>query len=76
MLLGAGRATKESTINPAAGIVLLKKPGDEVKAGEPIIVLHADDENLFQNSVKELDKAVIISVKKPQNANLIMDIIE
>ena len=54
----------------------MKKPGDEVKAGEPIIVLHADDENLFQNSVKELDKAVIISVKKPQNANLIMDIIE
>ena len=76
MLLGAGRATKDSVINPAAGIVLLKKPGDEVKSGEPIIVLHADHEDLFQDSIDELDKAVIISTKKPQNTNLIMDIIQ
>lgn len=31
MLLGAGRANKESSIDHAAGIVLLKKPGDRVE---------------------------------------------
>ncbi|HYK72721.1 MAG TPA: pyrimidine-nucleoside phosphorylase, partial [Pseudoneobacillus sp.] len=34
MLLGAGRATKESTIDLAVGLVLRKKIGDQVKKGE------------------------------------------
>ena len=36
MWLGAGRATKESTIDLAVGLVLKKKIGDEVKKGESI----------------------------------------
>lgn len=76
MLLGAGRATKESIIDPAAGIVLLKKPGDDVKSGEPIIVLHANDEKLFEDAVKQLDEAVIISPNKPEPVPLIIDIIQ
>ena len=76
MLLGAGRATKESIIDAAAGIVLLKKPGHEVKSGEPIILLHANDEDLFANAIREVDKAVIISMEKPKEHNLILDIIQ
>ncbi len=40
MLLGAGRATKESEIDLAAGIVLEKKPGDRVETGDTLAVLH------------------------------------
>ncbi|GIQ69400.1 hypothetical protein XYCOK13_22240 [Xylanibacillus composti] len=40
MLLGAGRATKESAIDLAAGILLQKKPGDHVEAGEALAILH------------------------------------
>lgn len=40
MLLGAGRATKESEIDLAAGVMLEKKPGDQVAAGETLAVLH------------------------------------
>lgn len=76
MLLGAGRATKESLIDPAAGIVLLKKPGDVVKAGEPIIILHANDESLFEDSIRELDQAVRISAEIPSSTPLIIDIIQ
>ena len=75
MLLGAGRATKESIINPAAGIVLLKKTGDVVKKGEPIMVLHADESTLFENAIKELDSAVVISDDKPDSLPLIIEII-
>ncbi len=41
MALGAGRETRDSSIDPAAGIVLEKKIGDRVKKGEPIAVIHA-----------------------------------
>lgn len=36
VLLGAGRLTKEDAIDPAAGILLHKKTGDPVRAGESI----------------------------------------
>ena len=42
MMLGAGRETKESEINLAAGVVLHKKVGDPVSAGEVLAVLHTD----------------------------------
>lgn len=76
MLLGAGRATKESSIDPAAGIVLIKKPGERVEAGEPLMILHANSESLFEDSIKVLNDAVRISSSQPDNPPLIIDIIE
>ncbi|NLM74183.1 MAG: pyrimidine-nucleoside phosphorylase [Clostridiaceae bacterium] len=76
MLLGAGRATKESTIDPAAGIVLLKKPGDKVSRGEPVLVLHANQADLFDASVREIERAVVISPDKPEMPPLILDMVE
>ncbi|MCM3760337.1 pyrimidine-nucleoside phosphorylase [Alkalihalobacillus oceani] len=46
MLLGAGRATKESTIDLAVGIELEKKIGDDVKRGETIATLHANQQDV------------------------------
>jgi pyrimidine-nucleoside phosphorylase len=40
MMLGAGRETKESVIDLSAGIVLHKKVGDPVRAGETLAELH------------------------------------
>ncbi len=42
MMLGAGRETKDATINLAAGITLNKKVGDPVGTGEVLAVLHTD----------------------------------
>lgn len=41
MSIGAGRATKEAAIDHAVGIVLAKKIGDRVEAGDTLAVLHA-----------------------------------
>ncbi len=46
MLLGAGRATKESEIDLAVGLMLNKKVGDAVKAGESLVTIHANRENV------------------------------
>ena len=76
MLLGAGRATKESVIDPSAGIVLLKKTGDQVSEGEPLMVLHSNDATLFDPALQVLDSAVTISGDKPEPVPLIIDIVE
>ena len=44
--LGAGRIKKEDSIDFAAGIIMHKKLGDAVKAGEPICTLYADDDKM------------------------------
>jgi pyrimidine-nucleoside phosphorylase len=46
MLLGAGRATKESQIDLAVGLVLNKKVGDSVKKGESLVTIHSNQENV------------------------------
>lgn len=46
MMLGAGRATKESEIDLAVGIVLHKKVGDAVKKGEVLLTIHTNKEEV------------------------------
>ncbi len=41
--LGAGRTTKADAIDHAVGIVLAHKVGDTVEAGEPLLIVHAQD---------------------------------
>ena len=41
--LGAGRARKEDAVDPKAGVVLNKRPGEPVEAGEPLATLYASD---------------------------------
>lgn len=55
MLLGAGRATKEATIDLAVGIELKKKIGDYVNEGEAIAIIHSNDEKV--EAVIEIVKA-------------------
>ncbi|MGG1573755.1 pyrimidine-nucleoside phosphorylase [Fictibacillus sp. NRS-1165] len=46
MLLGAGRATKESQIDLAVGLMLKKKVGEPVAAGEPLVTIYSNTEDV------------------------------
>jgi pyrimidine-nucleoside phosphorylase len=48
MVLGAGRATKESEIDLAVGIVLHKKVGDFVQSGESIATVYSNTEDVAE----------------------------
>jgi pyrimidine-nucleoside phosphorylase len=42
MLLGAGRSTKEDSIDPSVGVVLRKKIGDRVKKGDELLMIYSN----------------------------------
>jgi len=71
MMLGGGRETKESTIDPAVGIILNKKIGDGVKKGDVLAYIHANDREkaitaaakikaAYQMSTEEVARPVMI----------------
>ena len=67
MLLGAGRATKEDTIDLAVGIVLHKKVGDKVSEGESLLTIHSNREN-EDEVIQKLNDNIFIedTAKAPQ----------
>lgn len=52
MLLGAGRATKESVIDLAVGLMLRKKIGDQVKKGESLVTIYSNFEEIDEVASK------------------------
>ncbi|MPZ60348.1 MAG: thymidine phosphorylase [Propionibacteriales bacterium] len=62
--LGAGRARKEDPVSAGAGVALHAKPGDAVRAGQPLLTLHADDPGRFPRAMQALDGAFDI---EPEN---------
>ena len=52
--LGAGRMKKDDSINYRVGVIINKKIGDEVKSGDVLGYIHADDEMIGNEVVKEL----------------------
>jgi thymidine phosphorylase len=59
--LGAGRARKEDAVSAGAGVVMLAKPGDRVRAGQPLLELYADDAARFARAEEALDGAIDIA---------------
>jgi thymidine phosphorylase len=66
--LGAGRARKEDHVNAAAGIICLAKPGERVRAGQPVLELRADDKERFGPALAALAGAVTIGDAGPPPA--------
>lgn len=74
-ILGAGRATKEDSIDYAAGIVMKKKTGDSVKRGDILAYLHTERENSIAPAAERYRAALQFSDTKPDEQKLIYDII-
>ncbi|AYE35662.1 pyrimidine-nucleoside phosphorylase [Clostridium septicum] len=76
MELGAGRATKESEIDLAVGIVLNKKRGDKVNKGDVLAYIHSNDENNIAKTSKKIKENFVITEKFENNIPLIYDIVK
>jgi thymidine phosphorylase len=71
--LGAGRARKEDPVSPTAGIICLKKPGDKIERGEPLLELRADDPVRFDNAFAALENAFDIGPDEPPPSHLVIE---
>lgn len=75
MLLGAGRKTKEDSINYGAGISLKKKIGDYVRKGEVLCELHTDFDNAEEAS-KKINDAYTIKDELPEPKPYVYEVIQ
>jgi pyrimidine-nucleoside phosphorylase len=61
VILGGGRERKEDSIDPAVGIVLHKKVGDAVSAGDPLATIHYNAETRGARAQQLLTESYQIS---------------
>ncbi|MDT1956859.1 pyrimidine-nucleoside phosphorylase [Carnobacterium divergens] len=74
MLLGAGRRTKEDTIDYSVGLMLHKKVGDSVTAGEPLVTVYANSQAVDDVKAKIYEN-IFITKEKVAEPTLIHQII-
>lgn len=75
MELGAGRATKESEIDLAVGIVLNKKRGEKVNKGDVLAYIHSNNEEKIEKARKSILENIVIEDSYDLNIPLIYDIV-
>lgn len=76
LILGGGRETKESAIDLSVGIVLTKKVGSHVKAGEPLAYIHSNEEAKRLACEERLRKAFHIGDKVKKEGAIIHQILK
>lgn len=72
-LLGAGRVSTDSPIDPSVGLQLLKKVGDPVQPNEAIVRIHYQDPESLAAAQARLASAIHLSPEAPEPAALIVD---
>lgn len=76
LLLGGGRETKESEIDLTVGVVLNKKRGDKVEAGDVLATIHANDKCKLAEAKKRLLASYTLSKYQISKEPIIKTIIE
>ncbi len=65
VVLGGGREKKEDSVDPAVGLTIHKKPGDAVKAGEPLVTIHYNAESRLEEARQLITKSYRIEDAAP-----------
>jgi thymidine phosphorylase len=73
--LGAGRAKKEDSVSPSAGVVCLAKPGDAVEEGQPLLELRAEDPARFAGAVEALEGAIEVGPQPAEPSSVVIEVI-
>lgn len=74
--LGAGRKKKGDPIDPAVGIVMERRVGDHVEAGQALAILHARDEKTLHEAQRILEHSIVLGPERPPERKLIEEIVE
>jgi pyrimidine-nucleoside phosphorylase len=73
--LGAGRQTKDDSIDHAVGIVCLRKRGDQVRVGEPLAEIHAQTDEAAAQAALELLAAYEFAEEPPPERPVVLDVL-
>ena len=71
-LLGAGREVKGQAVDPAAGVELLAKVGDEVEKGQPLARLHVGRKGRLEEAKRLIEGAYVVGPERPTPSPLIL----
>jgi len=73
--LGAGRTRAADAIDPAVGVTALVKIGERVSRGDPLCVIHANDETALAEATTRLTQAIVVADQAGPAVPLIADVI-
>jgi pyrimidine-nucleoside phosphorylase len=73
--LGAGRRTKDDTIDHAVGVRCLAKRGDRVAAGQPLAEVHAQDDQSAARGVADVRAAYTLADESPPERPIVLETI-
>jgi thymidine phosphorylase len=73
--LGAGRGKKEDPVSPSAGVICLRKPGEEVARGDAVLELRADDPALLDPVAESLEGAAVIGPEPADAQPIVLEVI-
>jgi thymidine phosphorylase len=73
VMLGAGRDRVEDAVDLGVGIVVLAKPGDELRGGDPVLELHYNDRGRLAEANALVTEAIDIGETCPEPRSLIVD---
>jgi pyrimidine-nucleoside phosphorylase len=73
VVLGAGRVKTTDAVDFAVGVSGIRKIGEPVKKGAPLLVLHANDEVKLAQAMELLKTAFKVSKTKPRATKLILE---
>jgi len=76
LLLGGGRETKESVIDPSVGIVVYKKTADKVAKGDVLARLYGNDPAKMAEAKKRLAGAFTVSSERAEPYQTIYDVVD
>ena len=75
VILGGGREKKEDSVDPAVGIVLHKKVGDRVEAGEPLATIHYNSETKAGRAQRLIESSIEVAEAAPAKRLLVHKVI-
>lgn len=64
---------KSRKLDPAVGVSEIKKVGTQVKQGEPLMMIHYNDESKMETALEYLKSAYRLAPKRPNLADLIVE---